>query len=154
MNTARYPRLMKITPLWFAFFLGSLTACSTPKSHSPRTPPAKADPPETVMVTYHVKAGQEAQLQDTLARAWAIYQKERMVSAQPHVIVRDKDGGGQTRFIEIFTWASHAKPEHAPESVKTIWNQMQSCCEPRDGHLGLDGGEVDLLTPALPAAKR
>ena len=153
MNTARYPRLMKITPLWFAFFLGSLTACSTPKSHSPRTPPAKADSPETVMVTYRVKAGQEAQLQDTLARAWAIYQKEHMVLPQPHVIVRDKESGGLTRFIEILTWVNHAKPAHAPDSVKTIWNQMQSFCEPRDGHPGLDGGEVERLNPAVRSSK-
>jgi|ERR1039458_2852942 hypothetical protein len=145
---------MKITPLCFALFLLSLTACSTLKRHSPRTPPVKADPPETVIVTYHVTTGQEARLQDALARAWAIYQKEHMVSTLPHLIVRDKESGGQTRFIEVFTWASHAKPEHAPESVKTIWNEMLSCCEPRDGHPGLDGGEVDLLVPPLPAAKR
>ncbi len=145
---------MKIAPLLFALLLVSWTACSTSGRHSQRTPPVKPDPPETVIVTYHVKAGQETQLQNALARAWAIYQKEGMVSAaQPHVIIRDKESGGQTRFIEIFTWASHAKPEHAPESVKTIWNEMQSCCEPRDGHLGLDGGEVDLLVPPIPAAK-
>jgi len=146
---------MKISPVLPVLLLIALASCSTGKHLAPRrTPPPKADPPETVIVTYHVIAGQEAPLQETLARAWTLYQKENMVLYQPHVIVRDKESGGQTRFIEIFAWISHAKPAHAPDSVKTIWNQMQSFCEPRDGRPGLDGGEVDLLNPALPAAKR
>jgi len=138
---------MKTAPLLLALSLASLTACSTVKHITPRATREKPDPPETVIVTYHVKPGQEEQLQDTLARAWTLYQKEHMVAAQPHVIVRDKDAGGTARFLEIFTWASHAAPQHAPDSVKTIWSQMQSLCEPRDGRPGLDGGEVALLLP-------
>jgi len=106
----------------------------------------KSDP-ETVLVTYHVKSGKEADFQELLSRAWGIYRKEHLVFAQPHVIVQDKESGEQPRFIEIFTWVSHSAPEHAPDSVKTIWDQMQSLCEARDGHGGLVGGEVDLLAP-------
>ena len=32
--------------------------------------------PETVLVTYHVKPGKEADLQATLARAWEIYRQK------------------------------------------------------------------------------
>jgi len=45
---------------------------------------------------------------------------------------------------------SHNAPDHAPESVKAIWRQMQSLCEARDGHDGLEGGEVEILVPELP----
>ena len=102
---------------------------------------------ETVLVTYHVQSGKEAEFQQLLSRVWKIYRKERLVFAQPHVIVQDKESGDKPRFIEIFTWVSHSAPEHAPDSVKTIWNQMQSECEARDGSGGLVGGEVDLLAP-------
>jgi hypothetical protein len=144
---------MKFLLFFVTVSLVSLTACSTPKHHPPRADQPKEDGPESVIVTYHVKPGQEEQLQDTLARAWALYQKEHMVAAQPHILVRDNDVGGRVRFLEIFTWASHAAPKDAPDSVKTIWGQMQSLCEPRDGHPGLDGGEVDLLVPPGKASK-
>jgi len=147
---------MKITTLWLAILLLSFSACSTFKRSSPRPPPAKADPPETVIVYYYVKAGQEAALQDTLARAWALYEKEHMVAPQPHLIVLETErpeNGGQTRFIEILTWLSHAKPANAPDSVKTIWQQMQSLCLPHNGLQGPYGGEVQPVNPVLRPAK-
>jgi len=64
------------------------------------------------------------------------------VLSQPHVVVEGPDGDGKKRFVEIFTWVSHTAPYHAPDSVKKLWDQMQTCCEPRDGHPGIDGGEV------------
>lgn len=123
----------------------SLAACSTTTSKEKQAS-SKTDP-ETVLVTYHVKSGKEAEFRELLSRAWEIYRKEHLVFAQPHVIVQDKESGDKPRFIEIFTWVSHSAPEHAPGSVKTIWDQMQSQCEARDGHGGLVGGEVDLLAP-------
>ena len=105
---------MKITSLLLTLSIVSLTACSTLSRHTPRAPKEKQDTPETVIVTYHVKPGQEKLLQDTLARAWTIYQKEHMVAAQPHLILRDNDVGGTAKFLEIFTWAGHAAPAACP----------------------------------------
>jgi len=136
---------MKIPHFLCALSLVLLTGCSTTRSNE-RQASSKTDP-ETVLVTYYVKSGKEAEFQELLSRAWEIYRKEHLVLAQPHVIVRDKESGDKPRFIEIFTWVSHSAPEHAPGSVKTIWDQMQSQCEARDGHGGLVGGEVDLLAP-------
>ena len=99
------------------------------------------------MVIYHVKPGKEAELQDVLARAWEVYQKNHMVLAQPHVIVRDKGIIGETRFVEIFTWVSHSVPQRPPDAVKKLWDQMQTLCVPQDGRGGLEGGEVGLLVP-------
>jgi hypothetical protein len=133
---------MKILNFLMALSLILLTACSSTKA-----PQDRQHSPETVMVTYRVKTGMEPVLQDALARAWVIYRQEKLVFAEPHTIIQDQDGEGKTRIIEIFTWVNHAAPEHAPESVKQIWAQMQGLCEPRNGHSGLDGGEVGLLAP-------
>ena len=102
--------------------------------------------PETVLITYHAKPGSEAELQATLLRAWQIYRTEHLVQAEPHTLVRDAEDGNRTRFVEIFTWVSHAIPEHAPDAVQKIWQQEQALCEARNGHSGIEGGEVTLVS--------
>jgi hypothetical protein len=136
---------MKITHFLLAVLLVPWIACSTTSRRESR--PLPESDPETVLITYHVKSGKEEELQDALSRVWEIYRKEHLVFAQPHVIVRDKEDGDKTRFVEIFTWESHAGPEHVPDAVKKLWDQMQSLCEARNGHGGLEGSEVELITP-------
>jgi hypothetical protein len=132
---------MKVMRSLFILSFAVFTGCSTTNS----TGGAKADT-ETVLVTYHVKAGKEVELQVTLLRTWEIYRTEHLVAAEPHIIVHGADDGGGTRFVEMFTWASHAAPEHAPDSIKKIWEQEQSLCEARNGHEAIQGGEVELVT--------
>jgi hypothetical protein len=122
--------------------LFALTACSTtnPASHEA----AKGDT-ETMLVYYHVKPGKDAEFQAVLARAWQIFQSEKMVFSKPHVLVRDTEDGDKPRFVEIFTWVSHDAPDHAPASVKAIWNEEQALCEKRSGHNGIEGGEVEIV---------
>jgi hypothetical protein len=103
---------------------------------------------ETVLVTYHVKSGKEAEFQAVLSRAWEVYRNDHLVFAEPHVVVQDSENGGKPRFAEIFTWVSRSIPEHAPESVKTIWKQEESLCERRGEHYGIEPSEVDLLVPS------
>jgi len=129
----------------FALAMAFVTSCSTAPHRQNHT--SSESSPETVLVTYRVKPGKEQQLAATLSRAWDIYQKERLVFAQPHVIIREREEGDKHRFIEIFTWVSHDAPDHAPDSVKNIWDQMQLVCKTRDGHKGLKGGEVEILVP-------
>lgn len=100
------------------------------------------------MVTYRVKAGKEAEFQAVLSNGWEVYRGERLVLAQPHIIVRDTEDGGKPRFVEIFTWVNRSIPEHAPESVKAIWKQEEAFCEQRNGHYGIEPGEVELLVPS------
>jgi len=133
---------MKITHFPILFAAISLTACSsTSRTHSVSAKSA----PETVLITYHVKAGKEAEFQAVLSRAWQIYRTERLVFAEPHIILRDTEDGAKVRFVEIFTWVSHAAPDHAPAAVKELWAQEQSLCEARSGHGGIEGGEVEIL---------
>jgi len=143
MNTSTI--FMKTTYLLLAVSLVALIGCST--AHPAHHSSAKEDP-ETVLVTYHVKPGNEAQFQTVLSRAWEIYRREHFVFAEPHIIVRDTEDKDKPRFVEIFTWVSRAIPEHAPQNVKTIWQQEQSLCEERGGHYGIEPGEVELVIPA------
>jgi hypothetical protein len=135
------PANHKMTSIWppFVVLLLALTGCST--THPAESAKAR---PETVIVTYHVQPGKAAELQRLLAHAWDVYRDEHLVYAKPHVIVRKTEDGGNTSFIEIFTWVK--APDHAPASVMTVWQQEQSLCEARDGRRGIEGGPVELVT--------
>jgi len=134
---------MKITCFLFALATISVTACSTT---SPTHQGSARTDAETVLITYHVKPGKEAEFQALLSHAWQTYRTEHLVFAEPHLIVRDAEEGDKARVVEIFTWVSHTAPEHASDAVKTLWEQEQSLCEARGGHVGIEGGEVDILT--------
>ncbi len=124
------------SPIALAATLLALTGCST--MHS--VPTANS---ETVMVTYHVHPGDEAEFEKLLAHGWEVYRGEQMVFAQPHTLVRQTDSDGKTSFIEIFTWVQ--APDHAPDTVKSIWAREQSLCEKRNGKNGIDFSEVQLV---------
>jgi len=137
---------MKSSSILLTVSLLSLTACSTaPKRLQTDEPAGDA---ETVMVTYHVQSGKEAAFRDLLAGSWDLYQSADLVYFQPHVILRDQEDEGKPRFVEILAWKSHYAPDHAPDSIKAIWTQMQSLCEARGGHGAIEGGEVTLITPS------
>ena len=122
----------------FAISLLALAGCST-------THPVAGtkDDSETVMVTYHVQQGKEAEFEALLTNAWDTYRKEHLVHSEPHVVVRDADGEDKTKFVEIFTWSK--SPDRPTPSVLAIWKQEQSLTESRDGHRGIEGGEVNLV---------
>jgi len=66
---------------------------------------------ETVLTICHVQAGKEKAFEDVLARTWAIYQREHLVEAQPHVLVQGTELDGKPFFAEVFTWVSHRAPD-------------------------------------------
>jgi hypothetical protein len=105
------------------------------------------DSPETILSTYHAKKGHDKELADALARTWQTYQNERAVFPQPHFLVRATDNQGNVDFTELFTWVSGEIPDHAPDSIKTRWNELQSLCEARNGHKGIEGDAVEILVP-------
>jgi hypothetical protein len=123
----------------FAISFLTLAGCST--THP--VGDTKADS-ETVMVTYHVQPGKDAEFQALLAHAWEVYRGEHLVRARPHVIVQGTEENDKTKFVEIFTWIK--SPDHPSTSVMAIWKKEQSFCEARDGYRGIEGGEVELVT--------
>lgn len=123
--------------------------CAGP--HPDRGPSKPTAATETVLITYYVIPGREQELQQLLASAWDVYRKEHLVFPEPHLVVRDTEAAGKTRIVEIFTWVNAEAPDHAPGSVKTFWNRVRACCEKRDGHQEIEGGEVALVAPDLPS---
>ena len=103
--------------------------------------------PETVMSTYHVQSGHEAEFQELMGHVWQTYRQEKLVFAEPHVLVRTKDAGGNPYFVEVFTWVSGSAPDHAPDSVKTLWKQMETLCRRPDGKSGIEFLAVQNVTP-------
>ncbi|HUB25946.1 MAG TPA: hypothetical protein VL992_11000 [Tepidisphaeraceae bacterium] len=92
--------------------------------------------PETVLITYHVKPGDEAALRQLLKKTWNDYRdEESLVDPFPHVIVCGAEDGGKTKFVEIFTWVSISSPQLASEitGINDDWASMHSLCEAR-GH--------------------
>jgi hypothetical protein len=154
-------QFMKITFALFSLSLLVLAGCAssptppatpTTPAAKPETKPAKPAPqkdmPETVLVTYHVKAGMEDVFEHLLSQAWATYRKEHLVLTEPHVIVRQPDANNTSTYVEVFTWVSHAAPAKASADVQQIWGQEHSLCEARGGQQPLGGGEVELVVPA------
>ena len=131
-----------ICPL-LAVLLPALTGCSTARHPADASADRGLAEKETVLITYHVQAGKEAEFGAVLNRGWEVYRNEHMVSAAPHIIVRTVEDGNKPCFVEIFTWVK--SPDHAPDSVKAVWDQEQSLCEARGGHRGIEGGEVTLI---------
>ena len=80
----------------------------------------RVDKPETVMVTYHAKAGSEEELARVLARHWATARDMNLMLAAPHVMVRGTEGGGKTYFVEIATWRDESIPDAAPVMSATL----------------------------------
>jgi hypothetical protein len=103
--------------------------------------------PETVLTICHVQAGKEKAFEDVLARTWAIYQREHLVEAQPHLLVQGTEQDGKPFFAEVFTWVSHRAPDHAPAPVQAVWKEMQALCEARQGRPGIDFSEVNIILP-------
>jgi hypothetical protein len=136
---------VKTTHRLFALVTLSLIGCSSTNQGHPSS--TKADP-ETVLIKYHVKRGREGEFQAVLARAWQIYRSEGLVLAEPHLLVREAEEGEGDLLVEVFTWVSHSSPDHAPDAIKSIWEEEQSLCEARGGHVGIEGSEVELLFPA------
>src|SRR3569832_951235 len=97
-----------------------------------------SEEPETVLVTYRPKAGQEMQLLGVLKSHWAAVTKLKLVDSEPHLLARGKDDAGRTIFVEAFTWVSAETPDHVAQQVQAIWTRMGELVEKREGHPGVD----------------
>jgi hypothetical protein len=106
--------------------------------------------PETVMVTFRVKSGAEAELQRVIARHWTTGRQMKLMSDAPHLTLRGTEEGGKTYFVEIFTWADEKTPDNAPAAIQEIWGDMNRLVEARGGHPGL---EFVATSPAEPASR-
>ena len=101
-------------------------------------PPASDDlaqgGPVTVHVTYRVIPGKETQFKAMLSRAWEVYRRDNLVKSEPHILVQDLDEDKKPRYVEIFSWASLSVAEHPTTNVWSVWREVHTLCEYRNGH--------------------
>ncbi len=105
---------------------------------------ASSDEPETVMVTYHPLAGNEAALLQVLREARSTLRRLDLVDESPYLLAR-AGGPDSVRFVEIFTWKNGEIPDHAPPDVRAQWDRMQKLVRPSGSHPGIEIELVQLL---------
>ena len=108
-------------------------------------PGAPAGGTETVISTFRVRAGKEAEFARVHAQAWPAYRRFGVVAEKPHLVLQGVDEAGKTYFVEIFTWKDHDAPDHASPEIRAIWAQLEALCEPRLGHRGIEFPEVQIV---------
>lgn len=106
---------------------------------------ARVEQPESVVVRFHPKAGNEAALAAVIARHWDTARRLNLVKAAPHVTIRGNENGNQTYFADIFTWRDAAIPDAAPPEIQAIWKEMNNLVESRGGRPGIEISEVSLV---------
>jgi hypothetical protein len=87
---------------------------------------AYGETPETVLVTYHPKAGKETEMLRILKDEWAILTRLNLVTGG-HQLYRARSEGGDSFFVEIFTWKD--APDMAPPEVRKVWAEMHANVE-------------------------
>ena len=106
---------------------------------------ARAEEPETVMITLHAKAGAEAELAQVIARHWDTARRLNMVRDTPHLTLRSAEGG-QTDFVEIMTWRDASLPDSAPPEIQKIWAEMNRLVEKRGSVPGLSIEQMSVVS--------
>ena len=105
--------------------------------------------PETVVVTFHVREGKEAEMEKILREDhWPLLRRLGLVHAAPHVLVRGREADDRPYFIEVLTWRDHDTPDNAPPEVEAVWKHMRDIVEKRGAQDAIQIDEVDLLIPA------
>lgn len=150
MRIGNSKRFLAVMLLVACAWLPQEVRAADPPASKPDAPAAKAiDPPETVVVTYRPKAGQDEAVEALIQQHWKTIQKLGMVLPEPHLLYRGKDGKG-TFFVNIITWKTHDTPDTAPAEVTAIWNSMMKIVEKRDCRRGIEFDEVFELPLAVP----
>jgi len=109
-----------------------------------------AGKPETVMVTYHARAGAETALARVIARHWSTMQELKLAGEGPRLTLRGTEEGGKTYFVDIFTWRDTGIPDSAPPAIQSIWKEMGELVEARGGRQAIEIAEVSPVTPERP----
>ena len=134
---------MKIRHIYATLIVlgATLTPASSLVAH------ARAEEPETVMITLHAKAGAEAELAQVIARHWDTARRLKMIRETPHLTLRSADGA-QTDFVEIMTWRDASVPDSAPAEIQKLWAEMNRLVEKRGTTPGLRIEQMSIVTEA------
>ena len=102
------------------------------------------DKPETVIVTYQAKSGQEEALIKVLKKHWQVAQQLNLVHVSPHVLLQG-DSGDKRFIVEVFTWRDAGIPDNAPNAISELWRDMNELVEASDGKPGIEFTTVNVL---------
>ena len=83
--------------------------------------------PINMLVTYHPKAGKDAQLLALVKKHWPALDKVGLVTKEPARIWKATDKrSGATYFVETFQWKDEEAPgiAHQTPEVMAIWEPM------------------------------
>jgi len=105
----------------------------------------RPEEPETVMITFHAKAGAEAELAQVIARHWQTARRLKMIRETLHLTLRSAEGA-QTDFVEIMTWRDASVPDAAPPEIQKIWAEMNRLVEKRGTAPGLNIEQMSVVT--------
>ena len=90
-------------------------------------------PKETVICTYRVQAGAEAEFAKLLGRHWRTLRELGFVTDEESLVFRSCDNASPT-YVEIFTWVDGGfSLAHEHPAVLAIWEPMEPLLEERDG---------------------
>ena len=109
------------------------------------TSTVRADTPETVVVTYRPKTDADKQLLSVIAAHWQTARRLNLVLPLPHIVVETQENK-HSYIVEIFSWRDASLPDNAPDQITTLWKQMSSLTEPRDGHPGVEFNSGELIS--------
>jgi hypothetical protein len=87
---------------------------------------------ETVICTYRVRPGAEAEFEGLLGRHWRTLHELGFVTDEEALVFRSREGAPD--YAEIFTWVEggFARAHEHPD-VLAIWEPMEPLLEERDG---------------------
>lgn len=108
------------------------------------TTTAAAEAPETVVITYQVKADAAADLLHVISEHWRVARQMHLVRPSPHVVVQGGDKG-KGYIVEVLTWRDGSVPDNAPDAITRLWQEMTQFVEVRDGRPGIDISPVKVL---------
>jgi hypothetical protein len=139
--------LLKIGVLVSSLLLAAAGAASSFNRGKGRYEKSMAKP-ETILATFHVKDGQEEAFLRADRKTWSTYRQLDAVFEKPHLLMKGTDQSGKLCYFEVFTWKDSEIPDHAPDKIKEVWRELESLCERRSDHRGIEGDEVEIVDEA------
>ena len=104
-----------------------------------------SDHPETVLATFHVQEGKEAEFEQAHRETWQVCVRLGLVEERAHVVVRGKEQSGKPNYVEVLTWKDRSVTGNPPAELRTLWGRLEAACEARDGHRGIEFPEVRII---------
>jgi hypothetical protein len=134
----------RVQTVTLALSLAGAAAFGAAKIGSAR--PAAAT--ETILGIYHVKEGEDDQFLKAYRNTWSTYRELDAVFEKPHLLMKGTDESGKTCYFDVFTWKDEEIPDHAPDKIKIAWRELESVCERRGGHRGIEANAVTIVDEA------